>query len=667
MSRARPVRLRGLLALFVVLTTIGWHAQAPAALRITLASVETGDVSIRNIQLEMPETDGRAGRISLGSISAFGRQWSSVVLVCGQMRLSDGLVACRQGRLNGLGPLDGAHLELDIDTLRRTLTVHARVAGGRVDLRWNAPGQLSLTMAGVRLEALDSILGQQAEGIALTGQLEGRVARAGARWSVDVKIRELAFSDASGMHAAEDVALSVSATAKELANGRFDWTASLAWDAGDLFWNPVLVSAGWTLSAGGRLQDRELHLANLRVSGPGLEMLEATARVDMDSPSLGAAQARFEGADLAQLVPNYLLPVILPDQAERWRVAGTAAGDLAWHDGALQAARLILEGAGFSYLGQRFRVGPIHGNLPWKRGQTSRWRIDVDALNWQALSFAPFTLQADAAADHIELAPVRLPLLDGAIVLEALEFRRAGDQWLGLGSLYSEPIGLPALTQALEWPGMDGTVSIAVPGFSVSPDRIGLDGALVISVFDGYVQATGLEVSDPFGLLPRLTADLSAEHLDLAQLTQTFSFGSVSGFIDADVNDLVLAKWKPIRFDASVRSSSGDYRRRISQRAVENITALGGAGAMAAVQRSVLRLFNDFGYREIGLSCQLRGNVCQMAGLDGAGSDAEPFRVVAGGGIPALDVIGYNRRVDWAELIERLRSAISNGAEPIVK
>ena len=188
------------------------------------------------------------------------------------------------------------------------------------------------------------------------------------------------------------------------------------------------------------------------------------------------------------------------------------------------------------------------------------------------------------------------------------------------------------LTDALDLPSMAGTLSAAIPGVTVSPRRIGLDGALVIAVFDGYVQATELEVTDAFGVLPRLTAEVEAAHLDLRQLTETFSFGAVSGFVDARVKGLEMAAWVPVRFDASVRSSPGNYPRRISQRAVEHITALGGAGAMAAVQRSFLRFFNDFGYRELGLSCRLRNDVCEMRGLGDNEAPGAPFMVVRGGG-----------------------------------
>ena len=52
---------------------------------------------------------------------------------------------------------------------------------------------------------------------------------------------------------------------------------------------------------------------------------------------------------------------------------------------------------------------------------------------------------------------------------------------------------------------------------------------------------------------------------------------------------------------------------------MQNITALGGPGAAAAIQRSFLGFFERFGYRRIGLSCVLRGDVCAMDGLASKG------------------------------------------------
>jgi hypothetical protein len=133
--------------------------------------------------------------------------------------------------------------------------------------------------------------------------------------------------------------------------------------------------------------------------------------------------------------------------------------------------------------------------------------------------------------------------------------------------------------------------------------------------------------------------------------------------VDVDVKGLELVRWKPVRFDARLESSPGDYSRTISQRAVENISALGGAGA-AALQRSFLRFFERFRYRRLGLSCRLAGGVCEMGGVAEAPGG---YVIVEGGGIPAITVIGYNRAVGWSELLERLQRITQENVRPVIQ
>ena len=75
------------------------------------------------------------------------------------------------------------------------------------------------------------------------------------------------------------------------------------------------------------------------------------------------------------------------------------------------------------------------------------------------------------------------------------------------------------------------------------------------------------------------------------------------------------------------------------------------------MQRSFLRIFKSFGYDSIGLSCTLRNNICTMAGTEDRGN---AFTIVKGGGIPAITVMGYNRKVDWSELITRLKRVLQD-------
>jgi hypothetical protein len=97
---------------------------------------------------------------------------------------------------------------------------------------------------------------------------------------------------------------------------------------------------------------------------------------------------------------------------------------------------------------------------------------------------------------------------------------------------------------------------------------------------------------------------------------------------------------------------------------VENISALGGASATAAIQRSVLRFFETFGYSKLGFSCRLRDDVCRMGGIE---DTPQGFVLVKGGGVPAINVLGYNRDVGWNELLTRLRRVIDSNVTPTIK
>ena len=191
-----------------------------------------------------------------------------------------------------------------------------------------------------------------------------------------------------------------------------------------------------------------------------------------------------------------------------------------------------------------------------------------------------------------------------------------------------------------------------------------MDGTMQFDVFDGQVAVSNLILHQPLGLAPRLNADIRMRNLDLDLLTHTFSFGAMEGRLDGDVIGLELSSWKPVKFDASIRSSEGRYPKKISQRAVENISALGGAGAAAAIQRSFLRFFKEFNYGRIGLSCQLRNGVCTMDGIEKAQAG---YVIVKGSGIPAITVLGYNRSVSWGELLERVQRITQGNSKPVIK
>ena len=53
--------------------------------------------------------------------------------------------------------------------------------------------------------------------------------------------------------------------------------------------------------------------------------------------------------------------------------------------------------------------------------------------------------------------------------------------------------------------------------------------------------------------------------------------------------------------------------------------------------------------------------------MDGVGPAGNGYIIVAGAGLPRIQVVGFQRRVDWPTLVARLESATSGQAAPIIK
>ena len=157
---------------------------------------------------------------------------------------------------------------------------------------------------------------------------------------------------------------------------------------------------------------------------------------------------------------------------------------------------------------------------------------------------------------------------------------------------------------------------------------------------------------------------MDMQRLDLELLTRTFDFGKISGRLNGQIADLRLLNWRPVQFDARFATASQDPgKRRISQRAVDNLSQIGG-GASGVMSRSFLRFFDDFSYDKLGIRCQLNNEVCQMSGVE---DDEQGYYIVKGGGLPPwINVKGYTHRVDWPDLLSRLK-AVQNSDGPIIE
>lgn len=366
---------------------------------------------------------------------------------------------------------------------------------------------------------------------------------------------------------------------------------------------PARYLSGWLGLAG---------LGELALSGA------ATVRVDLAQGALRRLDATFDGVDLA-------------DATERFRIDGLA-GDLRVATGASVDSEL------------RWRSGALYG-----------------------LDFGAIRLPMRSAEGGLRLRePAALAMLGGQVRLLAFALQPpAADAGVRLAfGLELDALELGQLTAALGWPALGGTLSGRIPSARYADERLDFDGGLAVQVFGGRVDVGALSMERPFGVAPTLSADLALHDLDLLGITGAFDFGSITGRLHGRIDGLRLVDWTATAFDAELHTEPArGVRQRISQRAVQDISSVGDASLVSSLQGRLIALFDDFGYRRIGIGCRLANEVCRMSGLHSAG---DGFTIVEGAGVPKLQVVGFNRNVDWPTLVERLAAVATGDVAPVV-
>jgi hypothetical protein len=335
---------------------------------------------------------------------------------------------------------------------------------------------------------------------------------------------------------------------------------------------------------------------------------------------------------------------------------GRLDGTLAVRDGAVRAARVELRSLAIDDAASRLQLTDGEVAIDWNAASAAlnaslAWR----ELGIYALPLGPARASFSTRTDgRIALDDSwRIPLLDGALVIDQLAARdwRAPERELRLDARL-EPVDLAALTRVLGWPEMGGRISGRFPGLRVAAGVAEFSGGLSLELFDGRARVAGLSIERPFGTLPALSGDVTFDGVDLEPLTRTFEFGRMTGLASGYVRDLRLLDWRPVRFDAWIETRADGPERVISQQAVDSLSQVGGGSAVSGL---VLRWFDRFPYRKAGLGCELAGNVCTMRGLREA--DNGGYVILEGRGIPRLDIIGHQRRVDFPRLLAQLSAA----------
>ncbi|OUR65286.1 hypothetical protein A9Q79_03000 [Methylophaga sp. 42_25_T18] len=503
--------------------------------------------------------------------------------------------------------------------------------------------------------------------LAITAELQGQATQLG-KANIALTASSLNFSDSQGLHVAEDSALNLIVDLAQT-NEDWQWHAALNIASGQAYADPIFLdfsASPLSFNVDGRWQQQSNKLSIQRATIIHQDIAELDFELISDFTQLKELNLTLKQSDISKLYPIWLQPFLVDTAAANLELAGQLAMQFKLKNDDYQLT-VDLTDLFVDDKDGLFGLYDLNGTLGW----TNTIEPLTSQITWQggyvyAIPVGASTIVAQSKLSQLNLQQTwTLPILDGELQLNGFSFQRPENdnvQWTFDGLL--TPISMESLSSALEWPTLHGKLSGVIPKVSYVDHNIHVDGALLVKLFDGTTIIRELQLDQPFGALPQLYANVDINNLDLETLTQTFDFGKITGKLDGQINQLRLSNWQPVAFDAHFYTPVGDKsRRRISQKAVDNLSQIGG-GAGGLLSRSFLRFFEDFSYQRLGLSCKLTNEVCEMTGV----SEAEHgYYIVKGGGLPPrINVVGYTRRVDWPDLIERLKS-VSQSSGPVIQ
>lgn len=668
----------------VFLTTITLTLLADATplrsqITFSIEDIQSPVFSASGIQLKFSGDKLSQLSFHINEVVVQERTWRDLSLTCDQFQLTDSLVDCAGGMLQ-LTNTESLPVIFRYSSVENAFDIEINPTADeqwQLSMRWDEDvWQNKLTIANGQVARITQWLPKMEEMVVPSkGTLNGDANLSGnADGVTDVEVAlmvdALAFSDSSGLHAGEDVSAAINMTAAySLIDNRWQWQSDINWQNGGVFWQPLyLTGRGHRLELEGVVGEEKIQLHQGKLKFADVGTFEFSGVAALQNYELIDFNLDTDSLELSVLFDQVINPFL--GNTAFADMQATGQSDVTWRyrEGVTESINLDLYDVSVIDQRKRFAFNRVNAHVPWHKENATI--ADISFLNAHVLQIplGNTRVSLEINDDDLRIPQLVLPVLDGALELENFKAVQEDDGWHWQFSAELLPVSMEKLTEALQIQPMHGTLSGVIPDVNYKQSTVAIDGELSFNIFDGEVIARQLKLINPLGFAPHLEVDLDMHNLDLDLLTRTFSFGNMQGRIDMEMNNVELSNWRPIRFDAHLYSSSGSYPKRISQAAIQNISALGGAGAVAAIQRSFLHFFDEFSYSEIGWRCALRHNICRMGGIesDEQASELQGYTIVESGGIPAITVMGYNRNVSWFELIDRLKR-ITEGSNPVIQ
>ncbi len=657
---------------------------AQPELSLSLESLSSESWTAEGIDVALSTTpSGLSARLTMKRFihPAFQGDLQGVVLDCPELiedeqgfRCSGGHLTVRESAygpqsldINGTYSRAGAYAlkARSLKLLGGVVALDMQGSGGdwslNVQAKQLALGTLPAVYSGL-LPGDTSLSGRSGLTLRVRGDAQGVASLKG-----DGRLEGLNFSDGTGLHVAEGGAGRWTLDAQRR-DSTWEGRVELQVDSGMFYSDPFYLEVAQT-PVKLHLQGAWIPAAQrLRLTDAGLvfaPLIQAQLQgsIDLTQPRIDEARIHMSSAGLQAFYKTLLQPLLIGSPLDELELSGDLEADLRIVGNQLNTLEARLSGVSMNDRKGLFSARDLRGRLTWPHNEEtlpSELKLAGGAFYGIALGPMQVRFTMDESSFRM-LEPLAIPLLQGRLSIDRFEARDPfGESPVWQTGAKLADLSLTELAQAFGWPTMSGTLNGSLPAMSYRDHTLTLDGALEVNVFGGHVRVDDLVIRNPLGRVPELFADAEFGHLDLAPITQTFSFGHMEGGLEGWVRNLHLMSWEPVAFQALLQTPRNDpLAHRISQRAIDDLTALGN-GVGSGLSKTFMGIFKEFRYNRMMLRVSLSGDQAQLDGIPHADGG---YYLVEGAGLPRIDVIARNRNVAWKTLLARLQNIRVEGVQ----
>ncbi len=246
-----------------------------------------------------------------------------------------------------------------------------------------------------------------------------------------------------------------------------------------------------------------------------------------------------------------------------------------------------------------------------KQGLISIGSLKTDKLTLTDCNI-PITLSSNKAVfGQLSI----IPLGDGTIQLSELVVDNPFSSDFTLhGKMNAHEINmLPLSPPSLP---IDGKIGGNIEFWLLKND-LSTSGNLSGEVYGGKITISEIFAENPFTKSRQYGADFKIRDLKIQPLSEALNIGRITGRINLDLNDLIIAYDQPAKFKLRIITiPDSNSNQVISLKAVNTLSVIGTGSGLTGVGVGMFsEFFKEFSYAGIGLECTLDHDLFMIRGL----------------------------------------------------